>query len=202
VDIGMLSRPLKKGERALGLVVIPVAQDAVVFAVNKEVEVENLNTAELLSLYSGQQKVFADNTPVSLLLRDRQESANFAMDRMVPALAKIREENYSNRRFRVIYHEDSMAVALATTPGGMGLLSTGAIQAGKLPIKALSLNGIQPSLTTIADGSWPATRKLAFIVRPDRLASMEQFLRFVSSADGCSTIQESGYLSVHEGPQK
>ena len=191
VDLGMISRPLSPAERRLRLTELAVARDAVVVAASPSVTVDSLSSAELRDLYAGTCSRFADGSPATVLLRDRGESANAALERAVPGL---RAWSSSPRR-RVLYHEAAMIEALASTSNAVGVASLGGLAAGgHAQLRALALDGRRPSLQALADGSWPATRALAFVARPDRLERARPFLAFVGSEQGRSVSRALSFL--------
>ena len=194
VDLGLVSRPLSVEERRLGLVVTPVARDAVVLAAHRRVPLESTTTAELLDLFRGHRAHFADGTPATVLLRERDESANAALDAVAPGFLALLDGLYPARRWRVVYHEDDMAEALATTRGAVGVLSLGGVVASGNTLKALALDGVTPSVVALRDGRWRATRDLAGVSRPDRAARVTPFLTFVSSEEGRRVAVASGYV--------
>jgi phosphate transport system substrate-binding protein len=200
VDLGMVSRPLSEKERRLPLVLLPVGRDAVVLAAHAGVSVVGVSSAELAALYAGKGHSFADGTPATVLLRDGKESANQALERAVPALTPLREEAYRSRRLRVLYHDSAMAAALASTPGAIGVSSLSAVLTFRLPLKLLALDGVTPSLASLRDGSWRATRGLFFVARPDRLGRARSFLTFVFSPEARRLAAESGYLLPDRPP--
>jgi phosphate transport system substrate-binding protein len=193
VDLGMISRPLSAREAQLGLLVRPVARDAVVIAANRSVGVDGLTRAEIVELYAGRLRRFSDGSEAVLLLRDPQESANLALERVLPSLTALRQEATLAGRTRVLYHDDAMGQALATTPGAVGVFDLGAIVAGKLPLKALALDGVVPSVEALSDERWPVVRELAFVARPDRQARVAPFLAFVASDEGRRIARACGY---------
>ncbi|HUS64387.1 MAG TPA: substrate-binding domain-containing protein [Kofleriaceae bacterium] len=200
VDFGLVSRPLDAEETRLGLVVVPVARDAVVLAAHPELRVDSIASAELRALYSGDQRLFSDGTPATLLLRDRKESANDALERLLPALRPLREAAYGDHRFRVLYHDNAMGEALAATPGAVGVFSLGVVVTSGLPLRVLAIDGLVPSVAALADGRWRATRELVFVVRPDRLERVRPFLDDLRSAEGQRLITASGYAPIGGAP--
>jgi phosphate transport system substrate-binding protein len=196
VDLGMVSRPLDEAERALGLIEITVARDAVVLAAHPGVRAEGVSADELRQMYAAQKRTFADGTPAVLLLRDRKESANPPLERVVPGLSALREESYREHRLRVLYHDSSMAAALAATPGALGVFSLGSIVADRLPLKVLALDGKRPTTAAVMDGTWRATRDLSFVLRRDRRERALPFLSFVASEAGRRLTAACGYVPL------
>ena len=195
VDVGMVSRPLSSREAGWPLLVLPIGRDAVVLAKNPDVAVTGLTSAEVVAMYEGQKRAFADGTPVAVLLRDRGESANLALDAAIPGMAQARERALA-LGFRVLYHDDAMAAALAVTPGAIGVFSLGLQRASRIPIKVLDLDGRTPSAASVRDGSWPLVRPLCLVIRADRLEHTRRFLEFVVSAPSRQVITDVGYLPL------
>jgi phosphate transport system substrate-binding protein len=128
-----------------------------------------------------------------VLLRDRTESANLALDLAVPGLAQVREAAYE-RHLRVLYHDDAMAAALASTPGAIGVLPLQLARSHRPPLKVLALDGVHPSPETLADGSFRAARPLALVLRPDRRDRVGPFLDFLASPRGQDLLRAAGVL--------
>jgi phosphate transport system substrate-binding protein len=156
--------------------------------------VDSITTGELVALYAGERRTFADGTPAVMLLRDRGESANLALEQMVPGLTAARETAYRKRLLRVLYHDSAMAEALAATPGAIGVFPLGAVTTYRLPLKILALDGIRPSPAAVRQGRWRASRPLFLVVRTDRMERAAPFLSFVISPEGRRITEDSGYL--------
>ena len=198
VDLGLVARPLKEQERKLGLVLIPVARDAVVLAAHPSVAADGVTSDDLVALFAGARTAFVDGSPVTVLLRDRDDSAHAALEQLVPGLREAREASYATNRFRVLSHDDAMGGALAITPGAIGVYSLGALVASRLPLKVLMLDGVKPSLETLENGRWRASRALAFVVRSDRLDRARPFLSFVSGPEGAALARANSYLPAEQ----
>lgn len=202
IDIGLASRRLTAREASWPLVVLPLGRDAVILAANPDVTAEGLTSAEVIDLFEGRRRSFGDGSPATVLLRDRSESANLALDAAIAGMAAARERAY-HLGFRVLYHDDAMAAALAVTPGGVGVYSLGLLRATRIPIKVLTLDGKAASLASLADGSWPLSRPLALVLRVDRVEHATRFLAFATSAAGRRIIADSGYLAIdHPGDER
>lgn len=194
LDLGMVSRPLSEEERRLGLVIVPMGRDAAVLAAHPGVPIDGVSGADLVAYCRGDLLRFPDGSPAVLLLRDRSESANSALELLVPGLKAAREQAYRDRRLRVLYHDRAMAEAISSTPGAFGVFPLGALITFRLPLKILAIDGVRPSYETMSDGRWRATRGLFFVTRPERLARAAPFLRFVHSPEGRAIARSRGYL--------
>ena len=193
VDIGMVSRPLTQAESRLDLVVAAVGFDAVVLAGNSGLTVDGVSSDELRALYAGGKRTFSDGSRATVLLRDRGESANGVLEKLVPGLTAWRDASPARAHLRVLYTDAAMTQALAATPGAFGLASFGVLTAAHAPLKLLAVDGHLASANTLLDGTWPAVRPLAFVVRRDRVQRVQGFLDFVASPEGAALTRAAGY---------
>jgi phosphate transport system substrate-binding protein len=90
-----------------------------------------------------------------------------------------------------------MHEALLTVPFALGLSDLGTITIERLPIRALSIDGIAPTLENIASGRYPFTKTLGLVWHEDTLPdSARAFVEFVQSDDGAGILTSHGYLPV------
>jgi phosphate transport system substrate-binding protein len=97
----------------------------------------------------------------------------------------------------VLYSEPAMHEALLTFQFALGLSDLGTITIERLPIRALSIDGIAPTLENIANGQYPFIKTLGFVWREDTLPDLARaFVEFVQSDDGAEILTSHGYLPV------
>lgn len=90
-----------------------------------------------------------------------------------------------------------MLQALASRPHALGFSDLGTLTTEGLPVHALKLNGIPPTIETLASGQYPLMKTLAFVYRPDKVpAEVSAFLDFVRSPDAERILRANGYLPV------
>jgi len=166
---------------------VDLARDAVVLAAAADFPFDDLSSAEIHRLYRGELR------GLTLLLRDEAESANGALESVLPGLADERRHSAASGRFRVLDHDDAMALALATTPRAVGVFSLAAVRP---PLRALRLDGIAPSTDALAHGTWRAVRTLGVVFRPERRDRVAPFLALATSEHGRALIRSLGYLPL------
>jgi phosphate transport system substrate-binding protein len=189
VDVGLVSRPLSGAESRLGLAVVTVATDAVVLAAHPAVPVAGLSPDEVRELYAGRLRSWPDGSPATVLLRDRGESANGAWERAVPGVFAGRAAQPS---FRVLFHDSAMLEALAATPGAVGVTSLALLKDSQSRLKILALDGRAPE-GAFAEGSWPATRPISLVFRPERRGAVAPLLAWFSTPEGVAATRAAGY---------
>ncbi|HEY8376843.1 MAG TPA: substrate-binding domain-containing protein, partial [Nannocystis sp.] len=198
VDLGLVSRPLREHEHALGVTAIPYARVPVAVAVNLSVPDVAITTEELVDIYAGRKTRWSDGSPIVVLQRERGDSGHLAVAAALPAFAAADEAAYRDRRFRVILHDRAMQEALAITPGSIGLLDVGAISLGRLPLRALRLDGYAPGEPSVQSGRYPYAKDLAFVTVEEPSGLAAEFIRFVHGEEGRALMQAHGYIPLPE----
>ncbi len=200
IDIALISRALKADERAQGFVAVPYARAPVALAAHVSVPEHDLSHEKLLSIWSGDIPTWDDGTPLVVLQREQGDSSHTAVARVLPEFARIDDEAYQAHRWRVLYTDDAMDEALATTEGGVGLVGSGRIDPA-LAIRALAVDGIEPTVEHVGDGSYPFSKDLSFVTVGEPDARVREFIRFVMSPAGQEIVREHGCLPLGgQGP--
>lgn len=195
IDIALVSRPLRDGEREQGLVITPYARVPVVVAVHASVPAASIGRAELVEIFEGRQRSWSDGSPIVVLQRERGDSSHAVLDRVVPGFAEANEQAYRALRWRVLNRDDAMREALADTPGAIGLFGEGTIPSS-LPIKALAVDDVLPSPRTVRDGSYPFHKDFGFVTRDAPRGAAAAFIAFVLSPAGRRIIEDNGALPL------
>jgi phosphate transport system substrate-binding protein len=195
IDIALVSRPLRDGEREQGLIAVPYARVPVVIAVHANVPEARITRQELVEIFDGTRRTWSDGSPIVVLQRERGDSSHAAIDRVVPGFAEANERAYEAARWRVLYRDDAMREALADTSGAIGLFSEGSIPAS-LPIKALAIDDVLPSPETVRSGAYPFHKDFALVTRDAPQGPAAAFAAFVLSTAGREIIEASGALPL------
>jgi len=195
IDIALVSRPLKPEERALGLVAVPYARAPVAVGVHVSVPEQDLPRTKLAAIYAGEVATWDDGTPVVVLQREQGDSSHAAIARVLPDFSRADAQAYQARRWRVLYNDAAMDEALASTEGGIGLIGSGRIDPA-LAIRTLAIDGIEPGIERLADGSYPFSKDLAFVTRGEPDERVRDFIRYALSPAGREIIREHGCLPL------
>jgi len=195
ITLGLISRSLKKDEKALGLTVLPYARTATVLAVHPTVPDTGLGSEDLVQIYQGTLMRWSDGSEIVVLTRDPDDSAIEIFARGVPGFLEAYQASHRAKRWTTLYTAQEMNRALVRTPHALGITDLGTVTAERLPVKVLKLNGIFPSGETVRAGRYPLFRTLAFVFLPDRLPpEARAFVEFARSEEGQRIVRASGYL--------
>jgi phosphate transport system substrate-binding protein len=195
IDIALVSRPLREGEREQGLVATPYARVPVVVGAQASVTDARLTRAQLVAIYDGSQRTWSDGSRIVVLQREPGDSSHMAVNRVVPGFSEANELAYRESRWRVLYRDEAMREALADTPGAIGLFGEGSIPAS-LPIEALAIDGVLPSPQTVRSGEYPFYKDFAFVTRGPPQGGAAAFITFALSPAGRTIIEEAGALPL------
>ena len=198
VHMGLVSRPLRKAEEALGLTYLPYAKTAVVLATDPGGPDITLGTTELLSIYRGDKLRWDSGREIALLTREKGDSSVASLKQALPGFAEAYAAGTDTGHWTVLYSEPMMLEALLTVPFALGLTDLGTVMIERLPIKPVALDGIAPTPDNLANGRYPFTITLGFVWREDILPdSARAFLEFVRSDEAAQILEAHGYLSLH-----
>jgi phosphate transport system substrate-binding protein len=200
IQVGLASRPLTADESRLGLAVTAYARVAVVVATNAGVHERCTTKDDLLAIYGGTRTRWSDGSRLVVLQRERGDSSLLAVGSLVPGFVAVNDAAYREQRWRVLYSDLAMQEALLATEGAVGIFDLGAIEAQRLPINVLCIDGVVPSRETLLSGAYPFGKDLAFVTAgaPSRLGA--EFIAFVLSSEGRELTARLGYLPLPLSP--
>jgi phosphate transport system substrate-binding protein len=193
--LGLISRPLKASEQALGLTVVPYARTAVVIGAHPTVADEGITFDDLIQIYKGTKTRWSDGREIIVLTREPGDSSIEVLERTVPGFKEVFAESQQAKRWMTLFKDQEMNQTLATKPYALGLSDLGAITAEQLPIKALTLNGVPPTPDHVRSGRYSLVKTLSFVFIPDKLPKEAwAFLDFVRLPEAAQLLVAHGYL--------
>jgi len=186
-DLAGVSRPLKPEEKRLGLTSTIIGYDAIAVFVHAKNPVRNVSRKELKGIFTGRitnwQQVGGISAPIAptteIHLRKRATGEIFreiVMD----------GEKYGD--FSQVDLPRDQLLQLANAPNGICTASIAFV--ASLPakvrknIKAISVNGIEPSERNVRSGAYPICRPLLLVTKGNPKGDAGAFVRFLLSPEG------------------
>lgn len=182
-DIGMSSRPLDAEERE-GIQQVVVAIDGLAIVVHPSNPVRSLTRAQLRDLFSGRvrnwRRVGGADARVILVTREEGSGTRATFEEMVMRKAPIASFAL------VTAFSGGLRRMVADDPRAIGYMTISQVGPG---VRQLSVDGVMPTEADIARGSYPLSRPLLFLVRPDASRATREFLAWVTSPDGQAIVR-------------
>ena len=191
-DIGLSSRALKDEEKAAGLKETVLAYDGIAIIVHPDNPVSDLSIEQIAKLYTGEitnwKDVGGSDAEVVLIGREAASGTRDGFESITGTKDKCQYRQELTSTGDVI-------TAVSQNPDAIGYASLAAI---KDSVKALSVDGVTPSETTVKDGSYQVQRPFVLVtVEGKALSSAAQsFFDYAISSDAASIIAKAGAVAV------
>jgi phosphate transport system substrate-binding protein len=91
-------------------------------------------------------------------------------------------------------NDNAVVQTLTKTPGALGAFGYSFLDNNRDKVKAVTLNGVEPTLATISDGSYPLARSLFIYVKKDRMAVTPGLKPYVDAFISDAAAGAGGYL--------
>lgn len=192
-DVGLASRALKDDEKAAGLTETTLALDGIAVIVNPENPVEDLTLAQIAQIYTGEitnwKDVGGSDAEIVLIGREAGSGTRDGFESITGT-----EETCQYRQ--ELTSTGDVIATVSQNPDAIGYASLSAV---KETVKAISVEGVQPSEDTVRDGSYAIQRPFVLVTRTDsQLSDVAQaFFNYVTSADASSIISKAGAVAIH-----
>jgi len=194
-DIGTASRDLKPEEEVLGLYDTPIALDAIAVIVNPDNPIDTLSIEQVRAVFAGEIANWAElgggDRAIGLVNRDEASGTREAFSNIV-----MGDVPY-DMGAAVLPGTGQVRSVVAEAPGAIGYISLGFVND---EVKALAIDGVEPSIESVARGDYPVQRTLHFFTvgEPEGLAA--RFAAWVLSDEIQETvIRDAGFLPIGAG---
>ena len=193
IDLAVTSRPMNESERKLGVTEIEYGRTPFVFAVSAKSRVSAITRGELADIYAGKMVKWADGSPVRIVLRPASDIDTEMVKNISPEIGQglAAAEQRPGVRFSV--NDQDAAEDLEKIPGAIGPSSLALILSEKRPLRALQLDGKEPTPANAASGAYPYYKRLFFVTGAKRSAADERFTAFVQSPAGRKILESNGH---------
>jgi phosphate transport system substrate-binding protein len=195
-----VARPLKPQEMKQGLTATMIGHDAIAVFVHAENPVQDLSRQQLKGIFTGRITNWKDVGGQQASIEPTPEFLNWKRATLEIFQKIIMDgADYGDAR-RVSLPRD-MLLQLARNPNGICTASTGLV--ASLPsdlrknIKAVSVNGVRPTVRNVRAGSYPITRPLLLVTKGIPEGEEKEFINFILSPEG-QEIVSSNFIPVRK----
>ena len=173
--------------------------DGIAVIVSSNVPVEDLTIEQLSKIYTGEitnwKDVSGDDTEIIITARDSSSGTGEYFLEEVIQLGKTMEDNdYSNMALRLQSNAD-IVNQIKENDNAIGYIGLGYLEQS---LKIVKVEGIEPSIDTVKDASYPISRGL-YVYAPDKdLTEIGQaYINFILSDEGQDIGLEEGFVSLN-----
>lgn len=193
IDIGLSSRAVTDQERAAGVVSSEYARSLTVVAVSTKSKVTAITRQQLADIYRGQLTQWPDGTAIRPVLRQPGDDNTRQIKSLSPEIEKalVAAEQRSGLAFAVTDQE--AADKIESIAGALGVSTLALIASEGRSLRALKLDGVEPTVSNGESGAYPIVKRFFFITKPTPSAAVQQFIAFVASPDGREILARTGH---------
>lgn len=196
IDLALSARSLKENERAQGAREAEYALTPLVIATHPGRTASNITSDELASIYSGANTVWPDGTRIRLVLRPLEDTDTKILRKLSAPLAEAVDKSYSHPGMITSATDQDTAELIQSLPGAMGTLTLAQIRSEERRIRALALDGVEPTPATLASGAYALSKPLFLVTTGASSPTVQQFVSFVFSPVGQRLLSETGHLPL------
>ena len=192
-DIGLSSRELKEEEKNSGLVGTVLAYDGIALIVNTENKVVDLTLEQIAKIYTGEIKnwseIGGDDQEIVLIGREAGSGTRDGFEAITDTEDKCVYRQQLTSTGDVI-------TTVSQNPDAIGYASVASV---KDTVKAVTVDGVAPTETTIKDGSYVVQRPFVLVTKTDTNLSeaAQKFFDYMTSADANEIISAAGVVPVN-----
>jgi phosphate transport system substrate-binding protein len=195
LDLGALTRAAAASETApQHLRATVLADDALVFAVHPSVTVTAVTSEQVRGIYAGRytdwSQLGGPRLPIRVLDRAETEVAKITLRaRVFGPIATF----HITSRATTLSDEVDLLAALRTQPGAIGYCSYGFAVSQRVPVRALALDGVAPSVEAIRTGRFRVIRPMTVITSEKADPRIDAFILWARGPEAARIMEENGY---------
>jgi phosphate transport system substrate-binding protein len=191
-EIGGVSRELTEEEKATGLNYTFLATDAVAIVVHPSAAIEDLTTAQVRGIYSGDyanwQELGGADVPITVLDRNEGDSGKLVMRQYV-----FGQDLVITPDAAVLYYQDDMVDGVQSTAGAIGYFSYGYGLSRAVPVSYVALDGVAPTVENVSNGTYPLLRPVGVVISSEASPEVAAFLEWTTSREAAEIMRANGY---------
>jgi len=185
-----------------GLTLTPIGREAFVFFVNKRNPIDDISSADIKRVYSGEvtnwKQVGGGNDKIRAYQRPENSGSQTMLEQIMvgtPIMPAPEDEIFTTMLGMVRYVADYRNYRNAV---GYSFLYYAKDMVGENDIKFLSIDGVAPTAENIANGTYPFANDfyavtLKHYLNPERADNIDAFLEWITGPQGRYLVEATGY---------
>jgi phosphate transport system substrate-binding protein len=194
LDVAVVSRDLKPEETSQGAVLRRYGKTPLVIVTEKNVRTPGITAKMLEDIYAGRISAWQNGEKIRLVLRPLADIDTHILRTLSPGMDSAITAAHARPGMIIAITDPESYAAIAKTPGGMGWSGLNSIISERLPLTIYSLDGINPSLKTLAGGAYPLAKEISFVTTSKTPPAARKLISFIYSARGRAVAGKAGVL--------
>ena len=193
IDIGLTSRSLAAHERVADEVSLEYARTPTVFAVSTKTKATAISVQQVADIYAGKLERWPDGTPIRPVLRQPGDDNTRQIRALSPLIEKALVAAEQRPGLAFAFTDQEAAEQIEKIPGALGVTTLALIRSEDRSLRALSLNGVEPSVENTGNGKYPIIKNFFMITKSAPSPAAQQFMAFVRSPEGRQILEQTGH---------
>lgn len=201
ISIALLSRAPKPHERYVTMKTMHYAYTPMVMAVSRMSNIETIQSEDVFNIYIGQMKKWSDGRVVRPVFRPITDSdTRLLLDHIGDCESCLRK-GLQRHGIPIARSDQESADMIARIPGAIGTSTLSLILSENRPLKALRLDGVEPSAENIINQTYPMYKDLYLAFMQDSASDhIFKFVEFIYSDEGKAILKKTGHALVGANP--
>lgn len=187
-------------QKDVSLHMTPVGREAFVFFVHEDNPVESLTMEQVRGIYAGDirnwKEVGGSSETIRAFQRPEDSGSQTALQKMMGErkLMEAPVEDVPEGMGGIIQQASSYRNHKNAIGFSFRYYATEMVNDHK--IKLLRIEGIEPTVKTIQDGSYPLTSEFYAVTTEEKAEQYDAFLAWLGSEDGQALVEKTGYVRL------
>jgi len=168
-----------------------IAMDGIAVIVNNSNTVSALSKQQVADIYTGKvtnwSQVGGKNLKIVVISRDSSSGTFECFNELALKKQKVVADALMQAS------NQAVVTTVEKTPGAIGYAGIGYVSSS---IKALTIEGVNPSAATVLNGKYAYSRPLYMYTNGEPKGETKNFINFVLSKDGQKIVAEEGFVAL------
>ncbi len=194
IDIAVTSRPLKPEEISQGAKSRSFGKTPFAIVTARTVPLKMISTRALEDIYAGRTTKWSNGETVRIILRPLKDTDTQILRSLSPGMDAAVSSAHQREGMIIAVSDPEANETVARTRGGIGASGLTGLLVAKTSLQAIPLNGVAPSVKTLAAGRYPLAKDIEIVVTGRLPDTAARFLNFIYSRQGRVIAEKAGVM--------
>ena len=153
-------------------------------------------SSEVASLYSTAKATWADGSLIRIILRPKSDGDTPTLQNLFPEMTAALELARRRTDLSHAATDQDNADLAERLPGSLTASTLTQIKMERRSLRLITLNGVEPLLENLENGTYPFPKVLHFVLPTKQLPIAERFVKFLQSPEGQAALRATGNVLI------